>query len=288
MLLPQFFHKNRMTSHAHPVAREFELLVRRMHPVVVEAEAHEDCVKPEHALEHARDRDRSAALDQFGLLAGRAFDGASGGREVRRRGRHRRRETLAVIDELPTATRRGLRATPREEALGNLLGILIGNEAEADLGFGDGGDDGLRALAGVAAVDAVDVAGGSAPLAFERGEAVLAAIGFGRQADFLERAGDVEVEVLPRDAFALGERDEISVGRGAVVGDLTTAQWILKIDKSINDFKIQNSLGELDMELIKFKHPELRLKIHAKPSNLDPEKLKEKMEKKKQMEFKKK
>lgn len=62
------------------------------------------------------------------------------------------------------------------------------------------------------------------------------------------------------------------------IGDLTTAQWVVKIDKAINDFKGQNGLQELDVELVKFKFPELRLKIHAKPEALDPDKLKEKLE----------
>lgn len=62
------------------------------------------------------------------------------------------------------------------------------------------------------------------------------------------------------------------------LGDLTTAQWVVKIDKAMNDFKGQNGLQELDLELIKFKYPELRLKLHHPPEKLDPAKLKEKME----------
>lgn len=65
---------------------------------------------------------------------------------------------------------------------------------------------------------------------------------------------------------------------GTKVGDLTTAQWVVKIDKAINDFKGQNGLQELDLELVKFKFPEVRLKIHHKPETLDPDKLKEKLE----------
>lgn len=61
-------------------------------------------------------------------------------------------------------------------------------------------------------------------------------------------------------------------------GKLTTAQWVMKFDEEINKFKIQNGLAELDVEIMKFKFPELRLKIHNKPNELDPSKLKDKME----------
>lgn len=62
------------------------------------------------------------------------------------------------------------------------------------------------------------------------------------------------------------------------IGDLTTAQWVMKLDKAIENFKGQNALLDLDVEIVKFKYPELRLKIHTAPEKLDPDKLKEKLE----------
>lgn len=62
------------------------------------------------------------------------------------------------------------------------------------------------------------------------------------------------------------------------IGDLTTAQWVMKLDKAIENFKVENGLPELDLEIIKFKYPELRVKIHRVPVKMDPDKLKEKLQ----------
>src|SRR4029079_10317969 len=48
-------------------ARQVVLLVRRMHPVVVEPEADEERVEPERALEVADDRDRASGADRHSL-----------------------------------------------------------------------------------------------------------------------------------------------------------------------------------------------------------------------------
>ena len=85
------------------------------------------------------------------------------------------------------------------------LAYLVVDEAEGDLGCGGAGDDGLGALAGVSAEDAVDLSGRAGPLALGHGEAGLAGAGLGREADALEGGGVVDVEVLPVAAFLGGE-----------------------------------------------------------------------------------
>ena len=54
------------------------------------------------------------------------------------------------------------------------LGVLVGNQPEAELGAGLAGQHGLGAGAGVAAEDSVDVARRPGPLPLERGVAGLA------------------------------------------------------------------------------------------------------------------
>src|SRR3569833_2989092 len=51
------------------VGRDVELLVRRMHPIVVERKADEQRVHAQHVLEVADDRDRAARADRDGLVA---------------------------------------------------------------------------------------------------------------------------------------------------------------------------------------------------------------------------
>src|SRR3712207_1255383 len=53
--------------HAHLEAAQLELLVRRVHPVVLQAEADEQRVEPEDSLHRADGGDRAAAADEHGL-----------------------------------------------------------------------------------------------------------------------------------------------------------------------------------------------------------------------------
>src|SRR6202034_4531106 len=50
-------------------ALEIELLVRRVHPVVIERKTDHQGVHAEHGLEIADDRDRAAGADRDGLFA---------------------------------------------------------------------------------------------------------------------------------------------------------------------------------------------------------------------------
>ena len=86
------------------------------------------------------------------------------------------------------------------DELGDLLGILVGNEPRGKLGVGFGGDDGLGAFALVATPHAVQFERWANPQALDGGEALFADVG-GRS------HGALEVLRLPRQfvqGFALG------------------------------------------------------------------------------------
>lgn len=89
------------------------------------------------------------------------------------------------------------------------VGILAGNEAEAELGGGGGGEDGFGALALVAAGDAVEFGGGACPGAFDGGVTRLAKEGGG--AGKAEEVLVCEGEAGPGLALPVGQRDDVVV-----------------------------------------------------------------------------
>ena len=130
-----------------------------MHAVVVEREADQQRIHPQHALEVGDDRDRAAGADRHRLVA--PFLGQHGARLVERRivERELQRRRQAEIAELDLAVGRQARAHEGAEAVADFLGVLLADQAERDFRRGLPGDDGLGALAGIAADDAVDLGG---------------------------------------------------------------------------------------------------------------------------------
>ena len=100
---------------------------------------------------------------------------AGRGTNIRTVERHDHARCAVEVDQLhaDAGRQRELRGTVRS-AVEILCGILVGHEAEAELGAGPGGQHGLGAFALVAAREAVDVARRPGPAAFERGVAGFA------------------------------------------------------------------------------------------------------------------
>ncbi len=97
--------------------------------------------------------------------------------------------------EVDRAVGRELRPDPVAKALADGVRVLLPDEAEADLGAGPRRQHGLEAFAGIAALDAVDLAGRARPDHLERGAVLLARRL--RQADIAKEPGIVEAEALP-------------------------------------------------------------------------------------------
>src|ERR1700742_1400917 len=112
-----------------------------MHAVVIEREADEKRVHPEHVLEVGDDGDGAAGADSHRLLA--PLLGQSRPRLVERwtveRELERRRQP--EIAELDLAVRRQALAHEGAEAVADLLRILRANEAERHLRLGLAGND---------------------------------------------------------------------------------------------------------------------------------------------------
>ena len=146
-----------------------------------EAKAQEDRLHAEFLLKRADDGDAAAAPGgDWGLAEGllhgfmRCLVGLGvGGRNVG----HAPVEEFSVhLDGF-----RGHLLKVLREEFGDLLVVLVRHESHADFGVGARRDNGLGALARVAAPDAVDIAGGADARALNGGEAVLALQG--RHAD---------------------------------------------------------------------------------------------------------
>src|SRR5690242_4634751 len=140
-------------------AREVVFLVGRVDPVVIEAEADQQRVHAEEPLEVGADRDRGARSDEQRVLAPLVAERTAGGAELRHAPVERKRRRERVIDELGTAVGRQARPHEGAERGADLLRILSADQAERDLRGGLRRNDRLRALARIAAPDAVDVAG---------------------------------------------------------------------------------------------------------------------------------
>src|SRR6476620_4711188 len=140
-------------------ALQVVLLVRRMDVVVVEAEADQEAVEAERALEIRDDRDRGAGADQQRLVAPFLGKRALGSRQWLHVPVERNRCPTGVLGEDGLAVARKPRGDIVAERLLDLLRVLTFDQAEGDLCGSFRRDHGFRALAGVAANDAVDVAG---------------------------------------------------------------------------------------------------------------------------------
>ncbi len=90
----------------------------------------------------------------------------------------------------------------------------------------------------------------------------------------------VEVDELYynfRDKHPLVKSDVPKNNSAHRYGDKTTAQWVMLLDKELVVFAKTNGLPESMMEIVKFKFPVLRLKLHTPPDKLSPEKLADKL-----------
>ncbi len=72
-----------------------------------------------------------------------------------------------MVGEFPAAAAHVVALNPLGELLGDFFGAHVGGNAEAHFGAGEGGNDGFGAFAHVAAVKAVDIAGGAYPAALQ-------------------------------------------------------------------------------------------------------------------------
>src|SRR6266481_2207722 len=138
---------------------EVVLLVRRMDVVVVETEADQYRIEPERALEIRHDRNRGAGADQERFLAPFVGQRALGSRQRLHVPVERNRRCVGVIGELGRAIPRQTRRHIVAKSLADLFGDLALDQPERNLRRRFGGDHRFRTLAGIAADDAVDVAG---------------------------------------------------------------------------------------------------------------------------------
>src|SRR6476660_1441132 len=174
---------------------EVILLVRRMDVVVVEAEADQEAVEAERALEIRDDRDRGAGADQARLLAPFLGQRALGGGQRLHVPIERDRSTTGVLGKDGLAVARKPRGDVVAERLLDLLRVLAFDQTEGHLGGRFRRDHGFRTLAGIAADDAVDVAGRTRGYLLDQ-QAILFA-GGDREADRLQERLRRQVESLP-------------------------------------------------------------------------------------------
>src|SRR5215207_1226854 len=111
-------------------AGEIILLVRRMHPVVVEGKADQEGVEAERALEVADDRDGTARADGHGLAAPLVRQGRLRFFQGRHVVGHRERPRALVLDELHRAVGRDTLAHESLEGVADLLRVLVADKAE--------------------------------------------------------------------------------------------------------------------------------------------------------------
>src|SRR5690606_3132337 len=138
-----------------------------VHAVVGEPETHQHGFEPGLLAEQPDDGDRPAALDKDRVRVRGGLERPARGLEVRRIRRDGRRGAAAVVVELPAAAGGRLTLEPAEERVADFLLALVRDEPERDLRARPRGDDGLRAGALIPAGDAVDLGGGSPPLALD-------------------------------------------------------------------------------------------------------------------------
>src|SRR4249919_2902861 len=155
-----------------------------MDVVVVETEADQQAVEAERALEVRDDRDRGAGADQQRLLAPLFRQRALGSRQRLHVPVERDRRPAGVLGEDGLAVARKPRGDIVAECLLDLLRVLAFDQTERDLGGRFRRNHGFRALAGIAADDAVDVAGRTRGYLLDQ-QAILFA-GGNREADWLQ------------------------------------------------------------------------------------------------------
>ena len=143
---------------------EVELLVRRVRVLVRQADAEQHRRQPELLLERRHHRNRSALAREDRRPAEALLDRAAGGlheRVVVRR--HPRLAAVHARDLQLDGLRRDLLARSASNSSAILFGILVRHEAHADLRHRDGRQHGLRAFAGEAGQQAVDLEASAAP-----------------------------------------------------------------------------------------------------------------------------
>ncbi len=145
-----------------------------MDAVVVQREADEQRVLAELLLEMADDRDRAAAADGHGRAAPFLGQRGRGPGELRAVMIDRHRAVALAAEEFHRAVRRDAGAHEGTHRVAHMRRVLVGDEAAGDLGGGDGGDDGLAALANIAAPHAVDLEGRARAGEIHDGAALLA------------------------------------------------------------------------------------------------------------------
>src|SRR5947209_4864925 len=178
---------------------EVVFLVGRVHAVVVEREADEQRVHAEHFPELADDRDRPARADRHRLLAPFRRECRAGLAQHRIVIGELDRRRDGVIEELDGAIDRQALAHERAERARDLFRILLAHQTERYLGPGRGRNYRLGALAGIAADDAVDVAGRAGGDLLDQHAILLAGRSF--QADLAQKIlrGEIEREKLRTD-----------------------------------------------------------------------------------------
>ena len=166
-----------------------------MDAVVVEREADEQAVQIEFALERADDRDRTATADQRRWLLPFDLQRPAGNPQRLVFDRQRNGGAALVADEFSLDVRRQARRHEGAEGFGDPVRVLLADKPAGDLGAGLGRQDGLRALAGVASDDPVNLASRPRPKTFQRRAVTLARRR--RQPDVTQERRRVEVEFVP-------------------------------------------------------------------------------------------
>src|SRR5258708_3218650 len=140
-------------------ALQVVFFVRRVDVVVVQSKTHQHGIEPKRALEIRNDRDRCAGAHQHGFLAPLLGQRALGGDQRLHVPVERDRGRAGMVAEFGPAIARQPRADVIAKGLSNLEGVLPFHQAERDLCGSFRRDHRLRTLSGVAADDAIDVAG---------------------------------------------------------------------------------------------------------------------------------
>ena len=188
-------------AHAFVEAAKVVFFVGRVNLIVVEAKANQHAVEPQNVFEIARNRDRAAAAEKGGLVRPFRRERMARGVEGGVFGRHDAGGACAVVFECGGAIGRQHVLHHLAERFADCVWVLGADKAEADFGRGFGWQDGFETVAGVAACDAVYLAGGARPELFKCAIALFA--GQLRQADLGQERLFVEAERLPL-GFDLG------------------------------------------------------------------------------------
>ena len=166
-----------------------------MGPVIAQAKADKQRIEPQQAFELTHHRDRAAAV-QEGRIAGpfrRQCPAGSG--DPRAVGAHLQGRAGTVIVKGDRTIGGQAGADMILKQCDDALRVLIVDQPERHLGRGGGRNDGLEPGAGIAAGNAVDLAGRAGAQTF-----IDRAVGLARrtaEADGVPEGGPVKAEVLP-------------------------------------------------------------------------------------------